>query len=293
MTLSSHTDPLSHSLQRLSTAELHGLGAQARLGLFDSGLGGLTVLRRLLCRRPGHPCIYVGDTARLPYGARSPQEIRTIAAEVVSWLRGQGAEAIVMACNTTNALALDVAQREAGVPVFGLIDSVARQIQQQRVGVLATAATASSGAYSRALRAQREGMHVVEVGCPVFVPAVERHELDSQALRSAAEHYLAPLLEARVEAIVLGCSHYPLLQPMLRQLLPSDVQLIDPAEALVSLVLSLLPADQRPASLQADLSACEVVCTGDASAFSHAAGRWLGFAPEVEAISLQSEAQGL
>ena len=110
MTLSSHTDPLSHSLQRLSTAELHGLGAQARLGLFDSGLGGLTVLRRLLCRRPGHPCIYVGDTARLPYGARSPQEIRTIAAEVVSWLRGQGAEAIVMACNTTNALALDVAR---------------------------------------------------------------------------------------------------------------------------------------------------------------------------------------
>ena len=293
MTLSSSTDPRSHSLHRFSTAELHALGSQARLGLFDSGLGGLTVLRRLLCRRPGHPCIYVGDTARVPYGVRSRQEIRTIASEVVSWLRSQGAEAIVMACNTTNALALDVAQSEAGVPVLGLIDSVARQIHQRRVGVLATPATAASGAYARALRAQREGMHIVEVGCPDFVPAVERHELDSPALRRAAVEYLEPLLDAQVETIVLGCSHFPLLQPLLRQLVPSDVQLIDPADSLVSLVLSMLPTDQRPVAIHPDLSACEVVCTGDASAFSRSAGRWLGCAPEVSAISLQSEAQGL
>ena len=110
------------------------------------------------------------DTARVPYGSRDRAEIRSIAAEVVGWLREQGAEAVVMACNTTNALALDVAQSEAGVPVLGLIDSVARQVQQQRIGVLATEATAASGAYGRALQAQRQGLTVVEMGCPAFVP---------------------------------------------------------------------------------------------------------------------------
>ena len=125
MTLSSSADALSLSLQRVATSEFTGLRPQALLGLFDSGLGGLTVLRRLLSHRPGQPCLYVGDTARVPYGSRDRAEIRSIAAEVVGWLRQQGAEAVVMACNTTNALALDVAQSEAGVPVLGLIDAVA------------------------------------------------------------------------------------------------------------------------------------------------------------------------
>ena len=128
MTLSSSADALSLTLQRVATSEFTGLRPQALLGLFDSGLGGLTVLRRLLSQRPGQPCLYVGDTARVPYGSRDRAEIRSIAAEVVGWLRQQGAEAVVMACNTTNALALDVAQSEAGVPVLGLIDAVARQV---------------------------------------------------------------------------------------------------------------------------------------------------------------------
>ena len=293
MTLSSSTDPLHHSVQRLSTAELHALRANACLGLFDSGLGGLTVLRRLLSRRPGQPCLYVGDTARVPYGSRSRNEIRTIASEAVSWLRSQGAEAIVMACNTTNALALDVAQAEAGVPVLGLIDAVARQVAWDRVGVLATPATAASGAYGQAFANHRSGVKVVEMGCPEFVPAVERHELDSPSLRESARTYLAPLLEARVEAIVMGCSHYPLLEPLLKDLVPPDVLLIDPAEALVSLVLSMLPADQRPLSLKPDLSGCRLVATSDPEAFAQGAGRWLGCEPEVELISLQSEGQGL
>ena len=139
-----------------------------------------------------------------------------------------------------------MAQSEAGVPVLGLIDSVARQVQQQRIGVLATEATAASGAYGRALQAQRQGLTVVEMGCPAFVPAVEAHQLDTPQLRQAALRYLEPLLEARVEAIVLGCSHYPLLQPMLRELLPADVELIDPAHALVDLTLSLFPDRRSP-----------------------------------------------
>lgn len=291
MTLSSSADALSLSLQRVATSEFTGLQPQALLGLFDSGLGGLTVLRRLLSQRPGQRCVYVGDTARVPYGSRDRAEIRSIAAEVVGWLREQGAEAVVMACNTTNALALDVAQSEAGVPVLGLIDAVARQVQQQRIGVLATEATASSGAYGRALQAQRQGLTIVEMGCPAFVPAVEAHQLDTPALRRAAQRYLEPLLDARVEAIVLGCSHYPLLEPMLRDLLPAGVELIDPAHALVDLTLSLFPDQRRPA-IEPDLSACRIVATGDPAEFAAGSARWLGQRPPVEQISLQPEGHG-
>ncbi len=234
--------------------------------------------------------MYVGDTARVPYGSRDRAEIRSIAAEVVGWLREQGAEAVVMACNTTNALALDVAQSEAGVPVLGLIDAVARQVQQQRIGVLATEATASSGAYGRALQAQRQGLTIVEMGCPAFVPAVEAHQLDTPALRRE-QRYLEPLLDARVEAIVLGCSHYPLLEPMLRDLLPAGVELIDPAHALVDLTLSLFPDQRRPA-IEPDLSACRVVATGDPAEFAAGSARWLGQRPPVEQISLQPEGHG-
>ena len=117
-----------------------------RVGLFDSGLGGLTVLRHVQASYPHTPCLYLGDTARVPYGTRTVEDIRAIAGEVVRWLHRQGVDVLVMACNTTNALALDVAVAEAGVPVVGLIDSVAAVIDSDRVGVLATPATASSGA---------------------------------------------------------------------------------------------------------------------------------------------------
>ncbi|MEN9877090.1 MAG: Glutamate racemase [Cyanobacteriota bacterium] len=263
------------------------LPANALLGLFDSGLGGLTVLRQLLQCRPGQPCLYVGDTARVPYGGRRPEEIRAIAAEVVGWLRGQGAQALVMACNTSNALALDVAQAEAGVPVVGLIDSLAQQLQAQRVGVLATPATAASGAYGKALRANRAGVEVLEVGCPLFVPAVERNELDSPQLRAAAADYLAPLLAARVEVIVLGCTHYPLLEPLLRSLLPAGMELVDPALAAMAVLETLLLPSDQPVAASPDLCRCRLVVTGDAADFAAGASHWLGQPAQVQQVNLR------
>ena len=191
------------------------------VGLFDSGLGGLTVLRQVRALYPHTPCLYLGDTARVPYGQRSTQEIRAIAAEVVHWLRQQGVDVLLMACNTSNALALDVAVAEAGVPVLGLIDSVAAAIDSDRVGILATPATAASGAYRRAILACRPSAQVLEVGCPAFVPLIEAGNLEVPELRQAASDYLAPLLEAGVDTIVLGCTHYPVLGPLLTSLLSS------------------------------------------------------------------------
>ncbi|MFM7313733.1 MAG: glutamate racemase [Cyanobium sp.] len=266
------------------------------IGLFDSGLGGLTVLRQLLSRRPRQPCLYLGDTARLPYGQRSPEEIRAIAGEVVRWLHQQGVELLVMACNTTNALAFDIAVAEAGVPVVGLIDSAAAALNSKRVGVLATSATVASGAYSRAIRANHPSARVVEVACPAFVPLIEAGQLHGPAIEEAALEYLRPLLQAGVESVVLGCTHYPLLAPLLERLLPKDVRLVDPAEATAHRLVALLgalgdgpiPGQQRLPSLPEPLADCRFCVTGDALTFARAAAPLIGREPTVEQVCLRS-----
>ena len=265
------------------------------VGLFDSGLGGLTVLRQVHGHYPHTRCLYLGDTARVPYGQRTVDDIRAIAAEVVHWLRGQGVGVLVMACNTSNALALDVAVAEAGVPVVGLIDSVAAQIGSDRVGVLATPATAASGAYRRTIQASRPQAQVVEVGCPAFVPLIEAGALQSPELRAAAETYVAPLLAAEVDTVVLGCTHYPMLRPLLAELLPEGVQLMDPAEAAVQRLGPLLASlGDAP---EADLASAAVIppqqrsrlcVTGCADTFADGASRWLGHRPTVEQVDLRS-----
>ena len=269
------------------------------VGLFDSGLGGLTVLRQVHALYPHSPCLYLGDTARVPYGQRSSEEIRSIASEVVHWLRLQGVGVLVMACNTTNALALDVAVAEGGVPVVGLIDSVAAQLVSDHVGVLATPATAASGAYRRAIHACRPSARVLEVGCPAFVPLIEAGERDTPALREAAQAYLQPLLEAHVDTVVLGCTHYPLLAPLLRSLLPEGVSLVDPALAaarrLVALVQQqsrleppLEPDEGSEAPAVAPVTYC---VTGEADAFARGAEPLLGERPLVRSVNLQSPAR--
>ncbi len=271
-----------------------------RIGLLDSGVGGLTVLRRVLEHHPDLPFVYLGDTARVPYGQRPPAEIRRIAAEVVSWLRHQNVGAVLMACNTTNALAFDVAEAEAGagLPVLGLIHSVAIRLRHQRVGVLATPATAASGAYGRALRAGNPDRVVVEVGCPAFVPLIEAGDFADPCLRAAAITYLEPLLEAQVHAIIMGCTHYPLLEELLRELLPAEVELVDPAMAAVDLLSERLGHRPAPKARCCGLHAPPLppeqgrfCVTGDPQAFAQAAAPWLGWEPEVEQVCLRSSVQ--
>ena len=259
-----------------------------RLGLFDSGVGGLTVLRRILERHGEVPCAYLGDTARVPYGNRTPEEIRSIASEVVGWLRLSGVSTVVMACNTTNALARDVAEASAGgVPVIGLIDSAASMVRESRVGVLATPATIQSSAYRLTIEAHRPGTQVVEQACPAFVPLIESGDLLSDDLRRIAAGYLEPLLEASVESIVLGCTHYPLLEPLLRQLLPDNVRLIDPAIGVAHSLDAVLGAPSKRPGQRLSLERVRLCVTADASGFASRATPWLGQRPEVELVHLQ------
>ena len=260
-----------------------------RLGLFDSGLGGLTVLRRVLERHGAVPTIYLGDTARVPYGSRSPSEIRVIASEVVAWLRHQKVTTVVMACNTTNALARDVAEGQAGVPVVGLIGAAAAMVRESRVGVLATPATVASGAYRDSIEALHPGTLVVQQACPDFVPLIESGDLNCEELHSAAIRYLQPLLEASVQSIVLGCTHYPLLFPLLSNLLPESIRLIDPALGVASQLDALLG---QPLTGGLDqplaLGATHICVTSDPQGFADRATPWLGQRPRVEQIALQS-----
>ena len=268
------------------------------VGLFDSGVGGLTVLRQVHALYPHTRCLYLGDTARVPYGQRSTEEIRAIASEVVHWLRHQGVGVLVMACNTTNALALDVAVAEGGVPVVGLIDSAAAELSSDQVGVLATPATAASGAYRRAIHACRPSARVHEVGCPAFVPLIERGDLDTPELEAVARDYLAPLLEAGVDTIVLGCTHYPLLRPLLARLLPPDVQLVNPAVAAAKRLGPLLASlgdapevEQEGTPVEPPMWRSRFCVTGAAEPFAEAATSWLGDRPDVRTVSLQSPAR--
>ena len=259
-----------------------------KLGLFDSGLGGLTVLKRVLERHGEVPSVYLGDSARVPYGGREAHEIRYIAEEVLTWFRHQDISAIVMACNTTNSLAFDVVKRFARVPVFGLIGAAVEMIWESKVGVLATPATASSGAYRRQIEQNRPGTFIFEQSCPAFVPMIEAGQLSTNELRRIAIEYLAPLIEARVEAIVLGCTHYPLLEPLLRQLLPKKVRLIDPAIGLASQLDSHLGSPLMPLGNNFSLASTRFCVTEDPSGFAARATPWLGVRPEVELISLQN-----
>jgi glutamate racemase len=205
----------------------------APLGVFDSGIGGLTVARALFARLPRERVIYFGDTARVPYGPKSPDTVRRYSAEILAYLVHRGVKAVVVACNTSTAHALEFLRERATVPVVGVIEPGARAAVQAsrsgRIGVIGTAGTVASGAYERAIRALRPDAVVTAVACPLFVPFVEEGWFDHPATELVAREYLAPLQRAGIDALVLGCTHYPLLKPLLARVMGPDVALIDSA----------------------------------------------------------------
>jgi glutamate racemase len=206
------------------------------IGVFDSGVGGLTVLRALLDRIPDANYLYFGDTARLPYGSKSAATVAHYAVGAVRYLQEQGAELLVIACNTATALALDDIKRAAGVEVIGVIEpgaeAAALVSKNRKVVVIGTEATVASHAYRRALEARK--IAVREKACPLFVPLVEEGWVDHPVTEQVARIYLSEAFsnEARdADALLLGCTHYPLIKPLLRQVTPEHVAIVDSAES--------------------------------------------------------------
>jgi glutamate racemase len=204
------------------------------IGIFDSGIGGLTVAREIYALLPSESTIYLGDTARVPYGTKSPATVERYSLEILDWLVGEGVKAVVVACNTATAHALPTLQAVSPVPVLGVVEPGARAAalttRSGGVGVIGTAGTIASGAYRRALLATRADLRVTEQPCPLFVPLVEEGWFHHPATRLIAETYLAPFQTAAIDALVLGCTHYPLLKPLLGEVLPAGVTLVDSAE---------------------------------------------------------------
>lgn len=204
------------------------------IGLFDSGVGGLSVLRALSQIDPDRSkrFVYLGDTARCPYGNRSQNEIATFVTEIVFWLATQKVEAVVMACNTSAAMARDVATSVTPLPVYDLIGSTAQYVadcKMQRIGVLATAGTVRSKAFSHAIARLNSAAEVVEVACPELVPIVEGGTADHPETIDVLNKLCRPLLDAKVESVILGCTHFPFLEKQLQQVADGRFSLIDPA----------------------------------------------------------------
>jgi glutamate racemase len=206
----------------------------APIGVFDSGIGGLTVAHAVIRQLPHESVTYFGDTARVPYGPKSPDTVRRYSREIASFLTDQGVKALVVACNTATAHALPTLRETLTMPVIGVIEPGARAAvnatRNGHIGVIGTAGTIKSGAYERAIRAIEPSLRVTARACPLFVPLVEEGWVDKEATKLIAAEYLAPLLQEQVDTLVLGCTHYPLLKSIIGEALGSHVRLIDSAE---------------------------------------------------------------
>jgi glutamate racemase len=258
-----------------------------RIALFDSGVGGLTVLREVYRQLPKESVLYFADNARLPYGIRSQTEIIDFVREIMTWLATQDIKMVVMACNTSSALALETIRGEFDLPILGLILPGARAAirKGRRIGVIATPATAASNAYRHAIQEIDSSAQVWQVGCPEFVPIIENNEIDSPHTQDIAEQYLAPLLEKQIDTLIYGCTHYRHLERVFERILPNDVKIVDPATHVVAaldkeLELSGLKSDRPPLETR-------FCASGSIDQFAIIGKEWLGFTPEVERIYLK------
>ncbi|MBF0490546.1 MAG: glutamate racemase [Candidatus Omnitrophica bacterium] len=218
------------------------------IGVFDSGLGGLTVVKELFMSLPEENIIYFGDTARVPYGTKSRETIIRYSREIVSVLLKHKVKMIVVACNTASSLALDVLQKECPVPIIGVIDPGAKKAalstKSKKVGIIATQSTVKSGKYAKRLKDFEPKVHVISQPCPLFVPLVEEGWFDHDITFRVAKEYLADFKKEGIDTLILGCTHYPLLRKTIARVMGSKVTLIDSAREVAMEVKEILGAQK-------------------------------------------------
>lgn len=254
------------------------------IGVFDSGVGGLTVFHALEQALPDEQLIYLGDTARVPYGTRSPETVVRYSREAVRFLRRYGVERLVVACNTASSVAIDALEQEAGIPVHGVIlPGAARAAEMSdtgKIGVIGTRATIGSAAYQRAIEALRPRAQVLCQACPLFVPLAEEGWTDNDVARAAADTYLEPLRTAGIDTLVLGCTHYPLLKEVIQEVMGSGVKLVDSAEAVTAEVREQLepapPVGEEQSAARVDRLEHHFFVTDVPEPFQRVAERFLG-----------------
>ena len=254
------------------------------IGVFDSGIGGLTVVHEIMRQLPHERVVYVGDTARVPYGPKSPDTVRRYARQITKFLLDQDVKAVVIACNTATAHALDDLRSELEVPVVGVIEPGARAAVAAshggHIGVIGTAGTIRSRAYERAILALDPEAQISVRACPLFVPLVEEGWTDHPVTQQVAREYLAPLCAQGISALVLGCTHYPLLKPVLSRALGPRVSLIDSAAETAAEVGRVLRRFGLDAPESAAAPEHRFVASDDPKQFLELGQRFLGDAIE-------------
>lgn len=236
------------------------MNSELPIGIFDSGVGGLTVVREIHKVLPAEDLIYLGDTARVPYGTKSPSTVVRFACEDTQFLLHQNVKAVVVACNTCSAWALPMLEKKFQVPIFGVIapgvHAALKRTKTGRIGIIGTSATIRSKAYSMGVTARSESAKVFARACPLLVPLVEEGWVNHKITRDVLREYLRPLMRHRIDTLVLGCTHYPLLKGAMRKVLGPEVALVDSAEACARYVrerlqkLKLLSSRKRTGVIQ-------------------------------------------
>lgn len=209
------------------------MSSKAPIGVFDSGVGGLTVVKEIMNQISGETIIYFGDTARLPYGSKSKETVITYTRQIVRFLMGKGVKAIVVACNTASAFALETVKAEVDIPMIGVVKPgakvAAEATQNGNIGVIGTEGTIHSGIYNEFLSETNPGVKVFGKACPLFVPLVEEGLMDDPITMEMARRYIKVLLEYDIDTMVLGCTHYPLLRNTIREVVGKNIKLVNPA----------------------------------------------------------------
>jgi glutamate racemase len=249
------------------------------IGVIDSGVGGLTVAKEMMRQLPNEQIIYLGDTARCPYGPRSSKEIKKFTWEMTTFLLQKRIKMLVIACNTATAAALEEIQRELSIPVIGVIYPGARtaikNTKNYRVGIIGTEGTVKSGAYEKALKALNSRLFVKSQACPKFVPLVESGEYSGVLATKIIEESLKPLLNQNLDTLILGCTHYPLLEPLIKEFMGNDVNVISSGDETAREISAILQYNNMLSTIE-DEPIHEFYTTGSKTIFSKIASEWLG-----------------
>ena len=276
----------------------NGAAMRQPIGVFDSGVGGLTVLTELQRVLPDESILYFGDTANLPYGTKTSAEILSFVRSIIDWMVSCNAKMVIMACNTSSALALEQVQSEYDIPILGVILPAARAAIQvgQKVGVIATPATAGSHAYRNAIQEISPHAQVWEIGCPEFVPIIESNQVYEPETRAVVQRYLHSLIENQIDTLVYGCTHYPHLSPIICDLLPPGVTLVNPAVHVTHAAkqeLNLLGEQNSSSTVSQSLPMTEFFVSDRPERFRQLATTFLGDIPHVRQHDLHSAAAQL
>lgn len=244
----------------------------APIGVFDSGVGGLTVAREIMRQLPNEHIVYFGDTARVPYGSKSKDNIIRYSRQIIRFLRTQNVKAIVIACNTASALALDIVRSETDIPVIGVIVPGARAAVQvtaeKKIGVIGTEATIRSEMYTKIIKGMDEEISVEGMACPLFVPLVEEGFAKHHVTEEIIDYYLKPMRESDIDTLILGCTHYPLLRSRIREYMGDKVNIVNPAyETAMDLKALLEEYDMANESIEGEHAVYEFYVSDAAEKF--------------------------